>query len=625
MSKKQGPRTTSRDPVTRYARAVVEGKIIAGPHVRNACARHLKDLEEAAARGFFFDIGLVNRAINFFKDVLHLNGGQYEGMPYELLGWQAFIVGSIFGWIDAEGLRRFRTAYVETAKGSGKSPLAAGIGHYGLMADREPRAEIYAAATKKDQAMILFRDAVAMRDQSPELASRLTKSGVGENVWNLAYHAKGSWFRPLSADDGQSGPRPHFALLDEIHEHKNNSVIEMLKAGQKSRRQPLQFGITNSGSNKQSVCWELHDYGAKVVSGALEDDSFFAFICSMDEGDDPFADETCWYKSNPSLKDGLPGLRYLRDQVREARGMPSKEALVRRVNFCQWTDAINPWISADIWRECKDSDFDDDLLIGRRCWGGLDLSSTQDLTALALMFEPTPEDPFWRLKVNFWLPGDGLENKVKTDRVPYNKWRDDGWLSALPGRAINKLAVLRRVVQIISRYNLVTIGFDRWRIEDLKQLAEEESLELPLIPFGQGYKDMAPAVDVFESLLLLGNGKSYEESLETQQKNKPENGKSTPENKAGSYFDDFEVDIFSAENTPKLHKNHQVPLRHDGNPVMNWCAANAVVTEDPAGNRKVDKQKATGRVDGIVAAIMACGQINKVQESDTIEQGFVSL
>ncbi|MFZ5575557.1 MAG: terminase large subunit domain-containing protein, partial [Pseudomonadota bacterium] len=213
MARRRLVKTTSRDPVTRYARAVVNGKIIAGPHVRDACRRHLTDLEQAPARGFFFDLEKVERAIGFYRDVLRLNGGEFEGRAYELLDWQAFVVGSVFGWVDAEGFRRFRLAYVETAKGSGKSPLAAGVGLYGMVADGEPRAEIYAAATKKDQAMILFRDAVAMRDLSPELSRRLVKSGVGENAWNMAYHATGSFFRPISADDGQSGPRPHISLL----------------------------------------------------------------------------------------------------------------------------------------------------------------------------------------------------------------------------------------------------------------------------------------------------------------------------------------------------------------------------------------------------------------------------
>lgn len=545
--------TSSRDPVTSYARKVIDGKIIAGPHVRDACARHMKDLEQAPQRGFFFDLEKVKRSIGFFRDVLCLNGGEYEGVAYELLDWQQFIIGSLFGWVDAAGLRRFRVAYIETAKGSGKSPLAAGIGMYGLVADGEPRAEVYAAATKKDQAMILFRDAVAMRNLSPQLASRLTKSGVGENTWNLAYPDQASFFRPISADDGQSGPRPHIALLDEIHEHRNGNVVEMMRAGTKSRRQALIVMITNSGSGKTSYCWERHEQSVKVAAGQLEDDALFAYVCALDEGDNPLKDEKCWDKANPSLRHGIPGLKYLREQVREAQGMPAKESIVRRLNFCQWVEAESPWISSHVWFGCQDKEFDKAQLVGRRCWGGLDLGSTQDLTSLVLEFEPTATDPFWRQLEWFWLPGDGMLEKEDRDRVPYSTWRAGGFLQTTEGRAINKLAVVRQLAEIASMYDLQAIGYDRWRIEDLKMILEQEGISLPLVPFGQGFKDMAPAVDEYERLLL------------------------------------------------------DKQVRHVGNPVMTWCAANAVVTTDPAGNRKIAKEKATGRVDGVVAAVMACG------------------
>jgi phage terminase large subunit-like protein len=551
--RKTARRGSSVDPVTAYAKSVVSGKVVAGPYVRDACKRHLDDLKNGAARGLHFDVSLAERAINFYREVLRLNGGEYEGQAYELLDWQQFIVGSLFGWIGADGYRRFRSCYVETAKGSGKSPLAAGVGLYGMMADGEAGAEIYAAATKKDQAMILFRDAVAMVNLSPELSSRITKSGTGLNVWNLAWLDRRSFFRPIASDDGQSGPRPHIALLDEVHEHKDGYVIEMLKAGQKSRRQPLQFAITNSGTDKRSVCWDYHDYGAKVCAGSLQDDTFFAYICGLDEGDDPFKDEACWDKANPSLRFGLPGMRYLREQVAQARGMPSKESIVRRLNFCQWVESESPWISGEVWFGCKDEEFDGNLLFGRRCFGGLDLSSTQDLTALVLMFEPSEQDPYWRQVEWFWLPGDGLHDKADQDRAPYTLWRDQGHLNALPGKAINKLSVVKQAAEIAAMYDLQCLAYDRWRIEDLKMLLDQEGITLPLVPFGQGYKDMAPAVDEYERRLL------------------------------------------------------NATVKHTANPVMTWCAANAVVVTDPAGNRKVAKEKATGRVDGIVAAIMATG------------------
>lgn len=553
MTRRKAPRPTSRDPVTRYARQVVAGKILAGPHVRAACQRHLTDLELGPKRGLYFDLSLAARAVGFFRDVLCLNGGEYEGMPYELLDWQVFIVGSLFGWTRDDGYRRFRSAYVETAKGSGKSPLAAGIGIYGMMADGEARAEIYAAATKKDQAMILFRDAVAMVDQSPELSRRLTKSGTGEKCWNLAYIDKGSFFRPISSDDGQSGPRPHVVLVDEVHEHRDNSTIEKLRAGTKSRRQALIFMITNSGASKHGPACQYHEYGAKVASGQLQDDSFFSYICALDAGEDPIHDEKCWGKANPSLKHGIPGLKYLREQVQEARGMPAKESLVRRLNFCEWTEAESPWISADVWLGAK-REYDWRDYKGRRAWGGLDLGSTTDLTGLVLWIEPKEAAEPWRLLAIPFLPDDDLLRKEELDRVPYLAWKAAGHLETTPGRAISKLGVLRRLTELSNHFDLQSLAYDRWRIEDLKQLAEDEGIPLPdMVPFGQGYKDMSPALEAFETALLNGQ------------------------------------------------------VVHDGHPVLTWCAANAVTVSDDAGNRKLSKERATGRIDLMLAAVMGAG------------------
>lgn len=578
--KKTSSRSSSvDDPATQYAREVHSGERVAGPDIRNACARHLRDLEEGPKRGLTWDLAAANKAIRFYRTVLKLNGGEFEGLPFELLPWQKFIVGSIFGWKSSDGYRRFRVVYVESGKGSGKSPLAAGVGLTGLIADNEARAEIYAAATKKDQAMILFRDAVAMVQQSPELTKRLVCSGTGQNIWNLAYLKSGSFFRPISSDDGQSGPRPHMALIDEVHEHKTNMVVEMMRAGTKSRKQALIFMITNSGSNKRGPCWEYHEYGSRVASGALNDDGFFAYICSLDEGDDPIQDESCWFKSNPSLQDAdLPGMKYLREQVTEARGMPSKEAMVRRLNFCEWTGAESPWISWDVWSQAEER-VPMSLLRNRPSVGGLDLSSTTDLTSFVLLFYPTYEDPHWRLLPYFWIPDHELDKREARDKVPYAAWVKSRDLETTPGRAISKLHVLRRLQTICYFFQVDKIAFDRWRIEDMRQLMSEYDITLPeLVEFGQGFKDMGPAVDEFERRLL---------GMIEQQ----------PEEEGGTaeFFDDA------------LPAEAVESLRHDGNPVMTWCAGNAVIVSDPANNRKADKAKATGRIDGIIAAIMATG------------------
>lgn len=564
---------TSADPVTEYAQSVVDGVRIAGPHVRAQCARHLADIATGAARGLVWDVAEALKAIGFYRDILKLNGGDFEGRPFELLPWQKFVVGSIFGWKGADGYRRFRVIYVETAKGSGKSPLAAGVGMKGLVADGEPRAEIYSAATKKDQAMILFRDAVAMYDQSPELEKRLTKSGTGEKAWNLAFLQTGSFFRPISSDDGQSGPRPHVALVDEYHEHKTATVLEMLRAGTKSRRQALIFVITNAGASRKSPCWNLHEYAAKVASGELIDDAFFPYICALDEGDDPFESEECWPKANPSLQDAdLPGYKYIREQVTEAKGMPSKEALVRRLNFCQWTDAESPWISYEIWKGAQ-LDYDVESLRGRRAVCALDLASTTDLTGLVFLVQPVEPGEPWKLVPYAWLPDADLARRSQQDMVPYVDWKAEGLLDTTPGRAISKRIILQKLSAMCDFFDITLCGYDRWRIEDLQQMASDDGISLPpMEAFGQGYKDMSPAIEQFETMLLNGE------------------------------------------------------LAHNGHKVLTMCAGNAVTVQDGTGSRKLDKEKATGRIDLIIAAVMAAGLVNRVESKSTkITQGFVVL
>jgi phage terminase large subunit-like protein len=301
----------------------------------------------------------------------------------------------------------------------------------------------------------------------------------------------------------------------------------------------------------------------------LEDDEFFAYICALDESDDPMADETCWPKANPLLGVSIQ-TSYLRGQVREAQGMPSKESMVRRLNFCQWVGAVNPWISADVLKNAQEN-YDDELLVGRKCYGGLDLSSTQDLTAFALLFEPTATDPKWRLKSWFWLPQATFDSPERLKKYPIRlpAWKAADWIQATPGAAVNKLHVLSKLVWATSRFDVQSIGFDRWRIEDLKALMADEGVTLPLEPFGQGFQSMAPAVDEFERMLINDE------------------------------------------------------LRHDGNPVMNWNLSNAVIESDPAENRKLTKKESTGRIDGAVAAVMAAGRSLSATEPAKQYQAFV--
>lgn len=437
-----------------------------------------------------------------------------------------------------------------------------------MMADKEPRAEVYAAATKKDQAMILFRDAVAMVDQSPALLSRIQKSGGAGKEWNLAFLQNGSFFRPISSDDGQSGPRPHCALIDEIHEHKDNRAVEMMRAGTKGRRQALIFMITNSGHDKTSVCYDYHQYGQKVAAGQRENDAFFAFICSLDEGDDPFKDESCWGKANPSM--GHTFLSdYLREQVEDARGMPAKESLVRRLNFCQWVDAENPWISGDIWMACE-KDISIEQLRGKTCFGGLDLSGKRDLTSLSLYFPDISV-----MLTEFWTPKDTLYDRARVDRVPYDVWERDGHIHAPPGTAIDYGFVAKRMAELAAMFDIRKVAFDRYHIDYLTPELDDEGVTVPLVPHGQGF------------------GKSAESGL----------------------WMPHSIELFEQL---IMEKRISIVL----NPCLRWCAANAVIEEDKNGNRVFSKRRSNGRIDGVVSGAMAVGAAEGDEEDDSDIEGF---
>jgi phage terminase large subunit-like protein len=548
-------RKVKTDPVTEYARDVINGAIVAGPYVRLACKRHMADLERS---DLYWDLDAALHVIGFFRDILKLNGGQFEGQPFNPQPWQLFIIGSLCGWkLYKGGPRRFQISYCEIGKGNGKSPLGAGLGLYMMLADNEARAECYTAATKRDQAMIAFRDSVAMRDQSPYLAERLQKSGVGEKCWNLSDHATGSWFRPISSDDdSQSGPRPHFALVDELHEHKSAVVVDMMRAGFKWRRQPMLFEITNSGFDRHSVCYRHHEYSIKILEGVLQNDRWFAYVCGLDEGDD-WRDEKVWIKSNPNL-DVTVSRAYLRDRVREAEAMPAVENTVKRLNFSEWTEQADRAIPMDVWDQGA-TPIDLESLRNRPCFGGLDLARVSDLSALVLLFPPRSTGEPWKAVSLFWIPLDDVAVRSKRDRVPYDVWVREGFIKTTSGNTTDFTFIESAIVQLASLYNIQAIGFDRTFAGELVQNLQQELGHERLIQVGQGFLSLA--APTAELLRLL---------------------------KAGE-------------------------LQHGGNPVLRWCASNLALAADPAGNQKPDKVKSRERIDGISALVNALAVRNAAQ------------
>lgn len=532
--------------------------------------------------------------------MLKLNGGEFEGIPFVLKPWQAFIVGSLFGWVDQNGHRRFRVAYIEIGKGNGKSPLAAGIGLYCLTADNEPRAEVYAAASKKDQAMILFRDVIAMVNQSPDLHSRLVQVG-GIAPWNLVYPSLNSFFRAISSDDGQSGPRPHCSLIDEVHEHKDATVVDMLKAGQKGRRQPLTVEITNSGFDRSSICYQHHQYSERVVRALPGDadfnDEWFAYVCGLDEGDDPFEDESCWIKANPNLGVSIQ-LQYLRGEVREARGMPAKASKVKRLNFCMWVGAENPWVDGDLWLACED-EFDPIAELNQfdEVVGALDLSGTRDLTALTLAgcrrgepeeVEEVAEDGtvLQRLRstdeftthTEFWTPLDTLADRSARDKVDYATWVKQGHVHATPGRNVDYSYVAQRLLDLqIQIPSFRRLCFDPYRIKYLERELALLNCEIELVPHAQGYR------------------KADDEKVEQHNKNlKP------GEKPRMAMWMPRSVEILESAVSDGR-------LRVKRNPCLTFNSACAVLVPDPKDNRIFDKRKSRGRIDGIVTNAMALG------------------
>lgn len=550
------------DVATDYAERVVAGEIVAGPHVRATCARHLRDMEEGEARGLRWDVAAADRALRFFPTVLRLSEGQFEGNPFELHPSQSFIVGSLFGWKRGD-VRRFRRAYIEEGKGSGKSPLAGGIGLYGMMADQEPGAQVFAAAAKMDQARILFNDAVNMVRQSPMLESRITPSGVNP-VNNLADLKSGSFFRPLGRDTGKtgSGLRPHFVLLDELHEHPNRETLEMLERGFKFRRQPLIVMITNSGSDRNSVCWEEHEHAVAVAHGEVEDDTTFSYVCALDEDDDPLEHPDCWIKANPLL--GLTITKdYLADVVAQAKAIPGKANGIRRLHFCQWTDSETAWISRELWEACEDPDMRLEDFAGQECWFGLDLGATKDMTARAQVFRDGEDDegrPCFALFAHGYTPADTLQSRARDDRAPYDVWVDQGFLTATPGRIVRFDQVAADLVDMASQFEVAAIAYDRWLIRNFEAVLDEMGVTLPLMEHPQGInrrKDsalwMPGSIDQLEALLL------------------------------------------------------ERRLRVQVNPALRSAVAASTFWISPAGLRRFEKQRATARIDMAVAAAMAVG------------------
>ena len=595
--------SSTTDRATAYALRVVAGEVVAGPHVRNACRRHLNDLKFGGERGLRFDETSATRAIRFFETKLKLSEGQFEGKPLVLHESQAFKVGSLFGWKRHDGTRRFRRAYIEEGKGNGKSPIAGGVGLYGMMADGEPGAEVYAAGATKDQAGILFRDAVKMVDKSPDLDRRIKKSGGAGREYNLAYLAKGSFFRPISREAKKtgSGPRPHFALCDEVHEHPDRGVMEMLERGFKFRRQPLLFMITNSGSDRNSICWEEHEHAVKVAAGNRDakegdaeylgeviDDTTFSYVCALDPGDDPLENPSCWVKANPLLGVTITE-EYLAGVVAQAKAMPGKLNGILRLHFCQWTDAETAWMARKTLEPCL-ADFDPAEHHGKKIAQGLDLSQNRDITAKASAVITGSVDvevvvdgkkqvvakPTFDVWIEAWTPGDTIKARALRDKQPYEEWAAAEFIHAPKGESIRFDHVAQALADDSRDFEIGAVAYDRYAFRRFEDECNKLGLSLPFVEHPQGgtkkgkptqeMKDAAEAAGREpEGLWMPGSLRLMEEAI--------------------------------------LERR----VRFRRNPVLISAMMSAVTDEDKWENRWLAKERATNKIDAAVAACMAIG------------------
>lgn len=542
------------DPVASYAEQVVTGDIIAGELVRLQCQRHLDDLENGHERGLSWDIDAAIKPIVWIGQNIEFIEGGFAGKPFILDEHQAFIVGSLFGWKKENGFRRYKTAYIEIGKGNGKSPLLAALGLYCLLEDDEPKAQILSAASSRGQARVIFDDAIEFAKNSP-ISNRLA---VYEHF--IRSKADRSEFKPVSSEAGTlSGPRPSVAFVDELHEHKNDGVVKTLKAGFKHRRNPLMVIITNSGADLKTTCGRWHVRVVNVLRNIFQDDSLFGYITTLDKGDD-YTDPKVWKKTNPLIGNGY-NEEYLKEQVNDSIQMPSQKAGVLRLNFCQWTQQGETWLDYEKWNKLAKPRAEWKLI--QAAWGrSVDLSTVSDFTCVLNGFPD--EDGKLYIKPRFYLPEDSLADREDPELiVDLMRWSKTGlldpgdenfepWLNLMPGGVIDTRIIKKAIKDDSKKYGGVKVPYDPYRMEQIRlELDEETSLET--VKYGQSYSNMNEPCKWLETAIYNGN------------------------------------------------------ILHDGNPLMNWMIANAVVEENGLGHVRPSKKKSNAKIDGVSALLMMIG------------------
>ena len=491
-----------------------------------------------------YDKQKADRAVKFIENLCHTKG-KWAGKRFWLLPWQEQIIRDVFGVVKEDGKRQFRTAFVEIGKKNGKSELAAAVALYLLFGDGEPSAEVYGAAADRQQASIVFDVANQMVQMSPALMKRCKIMGATKRIVN---YSNAGFYQVLSAEVGtKHGLNVSGLVFDEVHSQPNRKLYDVLTKGSgDAREQPLFFLITTAGTDKESICYELHTKAKDILEGRKIDHTFYPVVYGLTDEDDWTAEEN-WYKANPSLGQTIQ-IDRVREAYADAQQNPAEENVFKQLRLNMWVASLTRFIPEQIY-DLGNTPIDMDDLLGRECYGGLDLSSTGDITAFVLMFPPRTEDENYIMLPFFWIPEDTIPIRVRRASVPYDVWYQQGFLNATEGNVIHYDFIEKFIEDLGNKYHILEIAFDRWGATQMVQ--DLEGMGFTVVPFGQGFKDMSPPTKEFYKLLMEGK------------------------------------------------------ITHGGNPVMRWMAGNVVVDRDPAENLKPTKAKSPEKIDGIVAAIMA--------------------
>jgi len=533
---------------------VLRGEVVTGRLAYLAVLRHYRDLKDAHRRGLVFSPPHAWHVIQFVERWFCHIKGPLAGQPILLDPWQRFWTAVLYGWRrQSDGLRRFSRGYEEVARKNGKSTWKGPQGAYLMLMDGEAGAEVYAVATKREQAMTVFKPAFDnMRrwvKRSPGMARSLKVYTAPNQEAVKTEGELESVFRPLPATaDSLDGLNPSAILFDELHAQKTRDVWDVMESALGARAQPLLSAITTAGFILDGICTELRNYLISVLEGRREDDAFFGYVYTLDEGDSPF-DERVWIKANPGLGRSKT-LDYMKGMARKAAALPSALANFKTKDLNLWVNDAEGWLDVDVWDKGARR-FDWQVLKGRRCYGGLDLASTRDLTAFALVFPPDESDGEWHLLVWFWCPQAKVDAQEADDAAPYKRWQAEKHLTATPGDVTDYGPVKERIRWAAQTFELVELGFDEW---NARQVANDlEGINTQWVAVPQNTGGMYPGAKALE-MLVFGRR-----------------------------------------------------LRHDGNPVLRYCASNVALLYDTNGNFRPDKKKSNlnGRIDGIVASVIA--------------------